>query len=68
MVKPVSSGGFHYPQVKLLAGQGAIYIKLTDEMEFLFDSNVEEPANEDELMISAFDALPQTCTSTNISK
>ena len=68
LVKPISSVGFHYPQVKLLAGQGAIYIKLTDEMEFLFDSNVEEPANEDELMISAFDALPQTCTSTNISE
>lgn len=45
LIKPVNCGEYNYQQVKLLAGQGAIYVKVRDGFDFVFSNDKDEDEN-----------------------
>ena len=43
--KPVNTGKFSFQEVKLLAGQGSIYVKLKDGFQCLLENGSEDPCH-----------------------
>ena len=53
LMKPISSGEYNFNQIKLLAGQGSIYVKLKERYEYLLDPEYDLKSNDfdDELPV-----------------
>ena len=51
LMKPISSDEYNFNQIKLLAGQGSIYVKLKERFEYLLDPEYDLKSND-------FDELP----------